>query len=181
MSNTVGVKQDSARHRMTGPTATERKSAEARTASEGVAPAAAGYDGSEQVWQALAKASFAVLGYVTPSGEPRSSGVVYKTVGRRLYVAVAPDSWKAKHVAASGRVSVTVPVRRAASCRSFFPFRPQPSASTGRRSCTRPARHRFARSPRSWRLCCLPRGRPPPPSSRSPPRARSSLTAWASR
>lgn len=66
---------------------------------------------SEKLWQALAKASFAVLGYVTPSGEPRSSGVVYKTVGRRLYVAVAPDSWKAKHVAASGRVAVT-PLRR---------------------------------------------------------------------
>jgi Pyridoxamine 5'-phosphate oxidase len=67
---------------------------------------------TEQVWHQLAKASFAVRGYVTPSGEPRSSGVVYKTVGRRLYVAVAPDSWKARHVAASGRVAVTVPVRR---------------------------------------------------------------------
>ncbi|HYT81582.1 MAG TPA: pyridoxamine 5'-phosphate oxidase family protein [Actinomycetota bacterium] len=67
---------------------------------------------SEQVWQALAKTSFAVISYVTPRGEPRSSGVVYKTVGRRLYVAVAPDSWKAKHVAARGRVAVTVPVRR---------------------------------------------------------------------
>jgi hypothetical protein len=67
---------------------------------------------SGPVWQALAKASFAILSYVTPSGEPRSSGVVYKTVGRRLFVAVAPNSWKAKHVAASGRVAVTVPVRR---------------------------------------------------------------------
>ncbi len=79
-----------------------------------------GYDGqrieprltSEQIWHALAKASFAVVGYVTPAGEPRSSGVVYTTVGRRMYVAVAPDSWKAKHVAAGGRVAVTVPVRR---------------------------------------------------------------------
>jgi hypothetical protein len=90
------------------------------TAGQGVTRAAAGDGGqptaarliSEQVWHQLAKASFAVLGYVTPAGEPRSSGVVYKTVGRRLYVAVAPDSWKAKHVAASGRVAVTVPVRR---------------------------------------------------------------------
>src|SRR4029453_9339197 len=64
---------------------------------------------SGQVWHGLGKASFAVLGYVTPSGEPRSSGVVYKTIGRRLYVAVAPDSWKARHIAASGRVGVTVP------------------------------------------------------------------------
>ena len=67
---------------------------------------------AEQVWQALGKASFAVLGYVTPAGEPRSSGVVYKALGRRLFVAVAPDSWKAKHVAADGRVAVTATVRR---------------------------------------------------------------------
>jgi len=67
---------------------------------------------SEQVWRALAKASFAVLSYVTPEGQPRSSGVVYKSARRRLFVAVAPDSWKAKHIATSGRVAVTVPVRR---------------------------------------------------------------------
>ena len=67
---------------------------------------------TEQVWHQIAQASFAVIGYVTPAGEPRSSGVVYKSIGRRLYVAVAPDSWKARHVAASRRVAVTVPVRR---------------------------------------------------------------------
>ena len=67
---------------------------------------------NEQVWRAIVKASFAILGYVTPSGEPRSSGVIYKAVGRRLYVAVAPLSWKAKHIAATRKVSVTVPVRR---------------------------------------------------------------------
>jgi hypothetical protein len=67
---------------------------------------------SEQVWRAVARASFAVLSHVTPAGEPRSSGVVYKTVGRRLVVAVAPGSWKAQHVAADGRVAVTVLVRR---------------------------------------------------------------------
>jgi hypothetical protein len=67
---------------------------------------------TEQVWHQIAKVSFAVIGYVTPAGEPRSSGVVYKTIGRRLYVAVAPDSWKARHIAASRRVAVTVPVRR---------------------------------------------------------------------
>lgn len=67
---------------------------------------------SEQVWRAVGKASFAVLSYVTPAGEPRSSGVVYKAAGRRLVVAVAPDSWKARHIAADGRVAVTVLVRR---------------------------------------------------------------------
>ncbi len=67
---------------------------------------------SEQVWRKVAASSFAVLGYVTPQGEPRASGVVYKTLGLRLYVAVAPDSWKAQHIAVSGKVAVTVPVRR---------------------------------------------------------------------
>jgi hypothetical protein len=79
---------------------------------------------TEQVWHQVAKASFAVIGYVTPAGEPRSSGVVYKTVGRRLYVAVAPDSWKAKHVAASGRVAVTVPVRRGGILSLLAPIPP---------------------------------------------------------
>jgi hypothetical protein len=67
---------------------------------------------SEQVWHQLAKASFAVLTCVTPAGAPRSTGVVYKTMDRRLYVVVGPDSWKARHIAADGRVSLTVPVRR---------------------------------------------------------------------
>src|SRR4249919_2614095 len=67
---------------------------------------------SEQVWRAVARASFAVLSHLTPAGEPRSSGVVYKAIGRRLVVAVAPGSWKAQHIAADDRVAVTVPVRR---------------------------------------------------------------------
>ena len=66
----------------------------------------------EQVWRAVTRASFAVLSHVTPAGEPRSSGVVFKTAGRRLIVAVAPGSWKDRHVAADGRVAVTVLVRR---------------------------------------------------------------------
>ena len=52
----------------------------------------------EQVWRQLGKASFLVLSQVNPAGEPRSSGVIYKTMGRRLYVATAPDSWKARHI-----------------------------------------------------------------------------------
>jgi hypothetical protein len=67
---------------------------------------------AEQVWRAIEKASFAVVGYVTPSGEARSSGVVYKAVGKHLYIAVAPASWKARHIAASKLVSVTIPVHR---------------------------------------------------------------------
>jgi hypothetical protein len=67
---------------------------------------------TEQVWRHLAKASFTVISFVTPSGDPRSSGVLFKAVGTRLFVVVAPDSWKARHIAATPRVSLTVPVRR---------------------------------------------------------------------
>ncbi len=56
---------------------------------------------SDDVCREMAKESFAIVGYVTPAGEPRSSGVVFKSAGRRLYIAVAPDSWKAKHIEAS--------------------------------------------------------------------------------
>ncbi len=79
---------------------------------------------SNQVWQALDKASVAVIGHVTPSGRPRTSGVVYKTLGRRLYVAVAPDSWKARHIADSGHVSVTVLVRRGGLLSLVYPIPP---------------------------------------------------------
>jgi len=65
-----------------------------------------------QVWRQLTKSSFAVVSHVTPAGDPRSSGVMYAVADRRLYVVVAPDSWKARHLAADGRVAVTVPVRR---------------------------------------------------------------------
>lgn len=48
----------------------------------------------------------------TPAGAPRSSGVVYAVAGDRLYVAVAENSWKARHIGAEGKVAVTVPVHR---------------------------------------------------------------------
>jgi hypothetical protein len=87
---------------------------------------------SEQVWRHVARASFAVLSHVTPSGEPRSSGVVYRTLGRRLYVAVAPDSWKARHVAADGRVSLTVPVHRGGVLALLMPIPPATISFRGR-------------------------------------------------
>lgn len=100
----------------------ERQEVEAeRPGAEKVAPSRLG---TEEVWRAVAKASFAVLGYATPSGEPRSAGVVCKTIGRKLYVAVAPESWKAQHIAASGRVAVTLPVRRGGLLSLLLPIPP---------------------------------------------------------
>jgi hypothetical protein len=67
---------------------------------------------TQLLWDELGKASFAVISYVTPSGEPRSSGVVYGVNGRHLYVGIAPDSWKARQISEGQQVAVTVPVRR---------------------------------------------------------------------
>jgi hypothetical protein len=50
--------------------------------------------------------------------------VVYKTVGQRLYIATAPDSWKARHIARNGRVAVTVPVRRGGVLSLVLPIPP---------------------------------------------------------
>jgi Pyridoxamine 5'-phosphate oxidase len=80
--------------------------------------------GTEQVWRELAKASFAVISQVTPAGEPRSSGVLYRTIGRRLCVAVGADSWKARHIAANPRVAMTVPVRRGGILSLLAPIPP---------------------------------------------------------
>ena len=77
-----------------------------------------------EVWRALRQQSFAVVAYATPEGEPRSSGVVYGVHDGHLYVAVAPDSWKARHIATSRRVAVTVPVRRGGLLSFLFPIPP---------------------------------------------------------
>ncbi|HZK74734.1 MAG TPA: pyridoxamine 5'-phosphate oxidase family protein [Clostridia bacterium] len=79
---------------------------------------------TEQVWQQLDSASFAVISYVSPAGEPRSSGVVYKTAAKGLYIAVAPDSWKARHIASGAHVSVTVPVHRGGILALALPIPP---------------------------------------------------------
>ena len=94
-----------------------------RTAAQKIA-AGNGQLTREQVWRQIAKASFAVLSYVTPTGEPRSSGVVYAAAHGRLYVAVAPDSWKALHIPATDQVAVTVAVRRGGLLALLFPIPP---------------------------------------------------------
>jgi hypothetical protein len=88
----------------------------------------------EQVWRHLARASFAVLSHVTPAGEPRSSGVMCTVSGDRLYAVVAPDSWKARHIAVDGLVSVTVPVRRGGLLSLLAPIPPATISFHGRAS-----------------------------------------------
>lgn len=79
---------------------------------------------SDDVWHELERGSFAVLSCVTAAGEPRSSGVMYKAIAHRLYVVVARDSWKARHIALDGHVAVTIPVRRGGPLSLIFPIPP---------------------------------------------------------
>ena len=65
-----------------------------------------------EVWSYIEKWPFAVVGFVTPCGEPRAAGVMYKVKNRVLNVLTGPDTWKAKHIKANPNVVVTVTVQR---------------------------------------------------------------------
>lgn len=78
----------------------------------------------EVVWRAVEKASFAVVGYVTPAGRPRTSGVMYAVQDRRLYLSVDADSWKARHIHTGDEVSVTVTVHRGGPLALLMPIPP---------------------------------------------------------
>ena len=67
---------------------------------------------TEQVWKAIAKTSFASSAISPRRGSPDPAASSTRPSAGGCIVAVAPDSWKARHIAASGRVAVTVPVRR---------------------------------------------------------------------
>lgn len=101
----------------------------------------------EQVWRAIERASFAVISQVTAAGEPRCSGVVYAAAGRRLYVAVAADSWKARQIAATGKVAVTVPVRRGGLLSLLLPI-PPATISFHAKAIVRPPGPVLAEAPR---------------------------------
>jgi pyridoxamine 5'-phosphate oxidase-like protein len=121
----AGERDEGGRHGdETQGTDVRRGSGTVPPASEDADRAIARHLTTDQVWHAIDKASFAVLSYVTPSGEPRSSGVVYKAVDRRLHVIVGTESWKARHIPASGRVAVTVPVRRSGVLSLVMPIPP---------------------------------------------------------
>lgn len=79
---------------------------------------------TDRAWRELENASFAVISHVTPAGKPRSSGVVYAAVGRRLYVAVEPTSWKARQIADGAEVAVTIPIRRGGVLSLVLPIPP---------------------------------------------------------
>lgn len=67
---------------------------------------------TEQVWQAIEKEVFAVLGMTTAKCEARTVGIVYVVKNHRLYIATDADAWKVKHIAQNPHVSLTIPVHK---------------------------------------------------------------------
>lgn len=67
---------------------------------------------TDQVWRAIEREIFAVLGMVTARQEARTVGVVYGTHDRKLYIGTGKQTWKARHVAANPHVSVTIPIAK---------------------------------------------------------------------
>ncbi len=67
---------------------------------------------ADEVWPHIEKWPFGVLSFVTPQGESRSAGVMYKVQDRELYVLTGPDTWKVKHMRANPNVSMTVTIQR---------------------------------------------------------------------
>ncbi|MEZ4593482.1 MAG: hypothetical protein R3D55_20410 [Chloroflexota bacterium] len=67
---------------------------------------------TSQVWQAIEKEIFAVIGMVTAKNEARTVGVVYVVQDQKLYISSKKEAWKARHIAGNSAVSVTIPIAR---------------------------------------------------------------------
>jgi hypothetical protein len=67
---------------------------------------------SEQVWQAIEKELFAVIGMVSATHQARTVGVVYVVRDHKLYIGTGKETWKARHIAGNPHVSLTIPIAK---------------------------------------------------------------------
>lgn len=67
---------------------------------------------TQQVWQAMEKQLFAVLGMVNAKGEARTVGVVYIIRDQKLYISTQKSTWKTRHIQQNGHVSITVLIHK---------------------------------------------------------------------
>lgn len=67
---------------------------------------------TEQVWQAIEKELFAVIGIVTARQEARTVGVVYVVRNRKLYIGTGKDAWKVRHIIGNPHISITIPIAK---------------------------------------------------------------------
>lgn len=65
---------------------------------------------TDLVWKEIQRQMFAVLGFVSTTGEARTAGIVYVVRGRELFIGTDRNSWKARHIAKNPNVSLTVTV-----------------------------------------------------------------------
>lgn len=112
---------------------------------------------SSAVWHLLRRNSFAVMAWTTPRGEPRSSAVVYAASTDRLFVSVAPGSWKARQIVTGSMVSLTVPVRRGGILSSLLPIPPSAVSLHGRAVHHPPGSARPKPLARLYRRMTLPK------------------------
>jgi hypothetical protein len=67
---------------------------------------------TDQVWNAMQRQRFAVVGMVTAKGEARTAGIVYVVRDRKLYFETHRSAWKTKHLAGNPHVSMTVTIAK---------------------------------------------------------------------
>lgn len=79
-----------------------------------------------EVWHQVEKQSFAVLGFVTPHGEPRTAGILYAVRDRQVYIVTGRDSWKIRHIGLNPHVSLTVTIPKRIP---FLPWLQIPAAT----------------------------------------------------
>ncbi|MCO5189080.1 MAG: pyridoxamine 5'-phosphate oxidase family protein [Anaerolineae bacterium] len=67
---------------------------------------------SREVWDAVTKERFAVLGMVTARNECRTVGIIYAAHDHKIYIGTDRDAWKTRHVQANPHVSITIPIAK---------------------------------------------------------------------
>lgn len=66
----------------------------------------------DQIWSALRRCRFVVVGMVTARGQARTAGVVPHVYEGQLWFGSRATQWKVRHIAANPHVSVTAPIPR---------------------------------------------------------------------
>ncbi len=67
---------------------------------------------SADVWEAIARENFMVIGMVSAKGEARTAGVMHFVDDGCLWFTTNEREWKARHITANPSVSVTVPIAK---------------------------------------------------------------------
>ena len=67
---------------------------------------------TDQVWVAIEKEVFAVMGMVTKACQARTVGIVYVVRNRKLYIVTEIDTWKINHIQENPNVSITIPIAK---------------------------------------------------------------------